>query len=106
MTSIALRGAAVAGAISRDDHSGTRWWGTITFSHFQVAILSRASGAGFCESDAQAYPVTISGDTRKGSSPAGAAAVRAWELAVTKQADDAASQITNFATIPGDPTCM
>jgi hypothetical protein len=101
-----LYGAAgVTQSIDGDDHSGTRWAGTITFSHFQVAILSKATGIGFCESDAQAYPVTISGDTRKGSAPTGAKAVRVWDLAVTKQANGS-YQVTVFSTEPGDPICM
>ena len=97
--------AGVAKNINADDHGGTRWAGTITFSHFQVAILSKASGIGFCESDAQAYPVTIAGDARKGSSPAGAEAVRAWDLTVAKQANGG-YQITGFDTVAGDSVCM
>jgi hypothetical protein len=104
MTNVSA-GGSVAQAISSDEHAGTRWAGTITFSNFQVTILSTARGIGFCESDTAAYPVTISGDTRKGSSPTGAAAVRAWELAVTKQANGS-YQVTTFNTDPGDPVCM
>jgi len=101
-----LYGAAgVLQTVDSDDHSGNRWAGTITFSHFEVGILPKATGIGFCESDAQAYPVTISGDTRKGDSPTGAAAVRAWELTVAKQANGG-YQITAFETDPGDPVCM
>ena len=97
--------AGVAKNANSDDHSGTRWAGTISFSHFQVAILSKASGIGFCESDAQAYPVTIAGDARKGSSPTGAQAVRAWDLTVAKQANGG-YQITGFDTVAGDSVCV
>ena len=97
--------AGVARNINSDDHSGNRWAGTITFGHFQVAILSKASGIGFCESDTEAYPVTITGDERKGSSPTGAEAVRAWELTVAKQ-KNGSYQITAFSTVPGDSVCM
>ncbi len=96
--------ASVAQTLHGDAVSGHRWAGTIDFSHFQVALLSKASGIGFCESDAAAYPVTISGDVRKGSSPTGAGAVRAWSLTVAKQGNG--YQITGFSTVPGDAVCM
>jgi hypothetical protein len=97
--------AAVARNADADARSGERWAGTITFSHFDVAILSKATGIGFCESDAQAYPVSITGDVRKGSSPTGSQAVRAWELTVAKQ-KNGSYQITNFSTVQGDATCL
>jgi len=97
--------ASVARNINSDDRSGNRWAGTVSFDHFQVALLSRATGIGFCESDAEAYPVSISGDVRRGSSPTGAEAVRAWELTVAKQANGT-YQITTFSIFPGDATCL
>ena len=97
--------ASVARNVDGDDRSGHRWAGTITFSHFQVAILSKATGIGFCESDAQAYPVSIAGDVRKGSSPTGSGAVRAWELTVAKQ-KNGSYQITSFSTVQGDAVCL
>ena len=97
--------AAVARSIDGDDRAHHRWAGTIVFSHFQVAILSKATGIGFCESDAAAYPVTIAGDARAGSSPSGAEAVRAWELTMAKQGDGD-YQITTFSIFPGDATCL
>ena len=96
--------ASVAQTLHDDAASGHRWAGTISFSHFQVALLSKASGIGFCESDTAAYPVTIAGDVRKGSSPTGAEAVRAWSLSVAKQGNG--YQITGFSTDPGDAACM
>jgi hypothetical protein len=104
MTSV-YGAAGVMQTVDGDDHSGTRWAGTITFSHFEVGILPKATGIGFCESDTEAYPVTISGDTRKGGAPTGAAAVRAWELTVAKQ-PNGGYQVTAFETDPGDPVCM
>lgn len=103
-TSIAA-GASVARNIGSDDHIGDRWAGTVGFDDFQVALLSKATGIGFCESDTAAYPVSISGNARKGSSPTGAEAVRAWELTVAKQADGG-YQITTFSIFPGDATCL
>ena len=97
--------AGVARNADSDDRSGSRWAGTITFSHFQVAILSKATGIGFCESDAGAYPVSIPGDVRKGSSPTGSGAVRAWELTVAKQ-KNGSYQITSFSTVAGDSVCL
>lgn len=97
--------AGVARNANADDRSGHRWAGTVAFSHFQVAILSKASGIGFCESDAGAYPVSISGDVRKGSSPTGSGAVRAWELTVAKQ-KNGSYQITSFSTVQGDAVCL
>jgi hypothetical protein len=97
--------AAVAHSIDGDDRAHHRWAGTVVFSHFQVAILSKATGIGFCESDAGAYPVTIAGDARAGSSPTGAEAVRAWDLTVAKQGNGS-YQITAFGTDPGDSVCM
>ena len=103
MTSAAA--ASVARNIDTDDHSGDRWAGTVSFNDFQVALLSKATGIGFCESDAEAYPVSISGDVRKGSSPTGTEAVRAWELTVAKQANGT-YQVTTFSIFPGDATCL
>ena len=101
-----LYGAAgVLQTVESDDHSGTRWAGTITFSDFEVGILPKATGIGFCESDTAAYPVSISGDARAGSSPSGAEAVRAWELTMAKQGDGD-YQITTFSIFPGDATCL
>ncbi len=97
--------AGVARTVDADDRSGERWAGVVSFSDFQVAVLSKASGIGFCESDASAYPVSITRDTREGSSPTGAAAVRAWELTVAKESDGN-YQITSFNTISGDSACL
>jgi hypothetical protein len=97
--------AGVARNVDSDARAGDRWAGTITFSHFQVAILSKATGIGFCESDAEAYPVSIAGDVRKGSSPTGTQAVRAWSLTVAKQ-QNGSYQITSFSTVAGDVVCL
>jgi hypothetical protein len=104
MTGVAAA-ASVARNIDSDDRAGHRWAGTVAFGHFQVALLSKATGIGFCESDTAAYPVSISGDVRAGSSPTGAEAVRAWELTVAKQGDGD-YQITTFSIFPGDATCL
>jgi hypothetical protein len=104
MTGVAAA-AGVARNIDSDDHSGERWAGTVSFADFQVALLSKATGIGFCESDTEAYPVSISGDVRKGSSPTGTEAVRAWELTVAKQANGT-YQVTTFSIFPGDSTCL
>jgi hypothetical protein len=104
-TMSAAAAAAVARNIDNDDHARDRWSGTIVFSHFQVAILSKATGIGFCESDAGAHPVTIAGDARAGSPPTGPEAVRAWDLTVAKQGNGS-FQITAFGTDPGDSVCM
>lgn len=103
-TSIAAD-ASVARNIGSDDQAGDRWAGTVDFDDFQVALLSKATGVGFCESDTKAYPVSISGGVRKGNSPTGTAAARAWELTVAKQADGR-YQITTFSIFPGDATCL
>jgi hypothetical protein len=103
-TSIAAD-ASVARNIGSDDQAGDRWAGTVDFDDFQVALLAEATGIGFCESDTAAYPVSISGNVRKGSSPTGTEAVRAWELTVAKQADGG-YQITTFSIFPGDATCL
>jgi hypothetical protein len=97
--------AGVARNVDSDTRAGDRWAGTITFSHFQVAILAKASGIGFCESDAEAYPVSIAGAVRRGSSPTGSGAVRAWELTVAKQ-KNGSYQITSFSTVAGDSVCL
>ena len=101
----AAAAAGVARAVGSDDRSGERWAGVVSFSDFQVALLSKASGIGFCESDVSAYPVSITRDTREGSSPTGAGAVRAWELTVAKESDGS-YQITSFNTISGDSACL
>jgi hypothetical protein len=101
----AAAAAGVARTVGSDDRSGRRWAGIVSFTDFQVALLSKASGIGFCESDVSAYPVSITRDTREGSSPTGAGAVRAWELTVAKE-PDGNYQITSFNTISGDSACL
>lgn len=104
MTAVAA--VAVNTDITSDDQGGRRWSGTIRFYDFQVSIASASNiGAGLCESDAEAYPVSIKSDSRQGNEPTGTGALRAWVLGLARTSSGG-YQVTSFSLIPGDAICV
>ena len=71
-------GVQITELILQFNASKTRPSGTVTFFRVTPSQSGGFYGVGFCEDDTKAIPVTVQGDTPKGSAPTGPNAMREW----------------------------
>jgi hypothetical protein len=62
----------------------TRPSGTVTFFRVTPSETNGFYGVAFCEDDSKAVPVTVQGDSPKGSAPTGSNALRQWAFSFAK----------------------
>lgn len=82
----------------------TRPSGTVTFFKVTPSQTNGFYGVAFCEDDTKAVPVTVQGDSPKGSAPTGSNALRQWAFSFAK---DNAGKLTidYLSTQAGSRSC-